>query len=311
LTGSISASTTVSASGTYIFSNLPAGTYTVTPSSQTASFSPAAQSVTISISSATSVNFAATTTTTTIFYDDFTGTSLGPAWTVISRHGEYAQNETECNTPQQVAVANSLLTITAIAQQTTCGDFNPDGSVRDSPSSWPYATGDVQWAKLNFKYGTVTIRGKMPAFGTGLWPAFWLLGSNCQATNPFTGDTGVGTCPDPGAIGYTEVDFPECYGGTSGNWCQFHVANPSFGMGGGCDAAYSLDSNYHIFTYNWTASGITVSIDGTAISTCKTAMTYGPMFLIMQIQTGGAGGTPNNAMLPAQMAVDYVKVTQP
>ena len=49
---------------------------------------------------------------TTIFSDDFTGTSLSPAWTVISRHGEYAQNETECNVPQEVTVGNGMLDIT-------------------------------------------------------------------------------------------------------------------------------------------------------------------------------------------------------
>jgi hypothetical protein len=35
------------------------------------------------------------------------------------------------------------------------------------------------------------------------------------------------------------------------------------------------------------------------------------MFFIMQIQTGGVAGTPNNGALPASMAVDYVKITQP
>jgi hypothetical protein len=35
------------------------------------------------------------------------------------------------------------------------------------------------------------------------------------------------------------------------------------------------------------------------------------MFLIIQIQTGGVGGTPNDALLPATLQVDYVKVTQP
>jgi hypothetical protein len=35
------------------------------------------------------------------------------------------------------------------------------------------------------------------------------------------------------------------------------------------------------------------------------------MFLIIQTQTGGAGGTPNNAYLPATLNIDYVKVTQP
>src|SRR5580692_6918987 len=59
-----------------------------------------------------STGISASTPPGTIFYDDFTGTALGSAWTVISRHGEYAQNETECNVPQMVSVANSLLTIT-------------------------------------------------------------------------------------------------------------------------------------------------------------------------------------------------------
>jgi Glycosyl hydrolases family 16/Carboxypeptidase regulatory-like domain len=311
LVGPVTLSTSVNAAGAYSFTGVPAGIYSVTPTSTSASFAPLSQNVTVSATNITGINFTATATENIVFYDDFTGTSLTSDWTVISRHGEYAQNETECNVPGQVNVSNGFLTITTIAKNTTCGDFNPNGTVRTAPSSWPYATGDVQWSKFNFKYGTVTIRGRMPAFGTGLWPAFWLMGSNCQATNPFTGDTGVGTCPNPGSNGYTEIDFPECYGGTAGNWCQFHVANPGFSMGGGCDAVYPLDTNYHIFSYNWTASKISVSIDGKPISTCNTAMTYGPMFLIMQIQTGGAGGTPNNALLPSQMGVDYVKVTQP
>ncbi len=307
ISGPISASTSVDASGYYSFGGLPAGTYTVTPTSSTATFSPTGQGVTITNASQTTVNFTATATSNIVFYDDFTGTSLSPDWTIISRHGEYTQNETECNTPGQVSVGNSLLTITTIAQNTVCGDFNLGGSVRTQPSTWPYATGDVQWSSFNFKYGTVTIRGRMPVLATHLWPAFWLLGSNCQETNPMTGDTGVGTCPNLGSTGYTEIDFPECFGNT----CQFNVANPAFGMGGGCNATFSLDANNHIFTYDWTPNAITVSIDGSRVSTCNTAMTYGPMFLIMQIQTGGVGGTPNNSMLPASMAVDYVKVTQP
>jgi len=35
------------------------------------------------------------------------------------------------------------------------------------------------------------------------------------------------------------------------------------------------------------------------------------MFLLIQTQTGGAGGTPNNSSLPAELVVNYVKVTQP
>lgn len=241
-----------------------------------------------------------------IFFDDFPGTSLSPFWTIISRHGEYSQDETECNIPQQVAVANGL-SITTAAQTWVCGDFNPDGTVWHTPSSWPYITGDIQWTNLNFTYGTVEIRAKFPDQRTSLWPATWLLGSNCQSTNPFTGETGVGNCADLGSAGYTEIDMTECYGS---GWCQFHVANPDFGIGNGCDGVYNVDTNFHTFTTAWTASGITQYMDGVAETTCNQRL-RNPMFLIIQTQTGGAGGTPNNAFLPAVLGVDYVKVTQP
>jgi hypothetical protein len=243
---------------------------------------------------------------TIIFFDDFPGTSLSPFWTIISRHGEYSQNETECNVPQQVSVANGL-TITTSAHNSVCGDFNPDGTVWHTPSSWPYITGDIQWTNLNFTYGTVEIRAKFPDQQTGLWPATWLLGSNCQSTNPFTGETGVADCPSLGSAGYIETDMTECYGS---GWCQFHVADPSFGIGNGCDGDYVVDTDWHIFTTVWNSSGITQYMDGLAQTTCNQQLNN-PMFLLIQTQTGGAGGTPNNEFLPASLEVDYVKVTKP
>jgi hypothetical protein len=307
LSGTANARTTADALGNYSFTGFSNGSYTVTPSSQTATFSPSSQPVTINNANMTGVNFTAAAIANVIFFDDFTGTSLGPAWTVISRHGEYAQGETECNIPQQVSVANSLLTITTAVGPATCGDFNIDGSVRTPPSSWPYITGDIQWNILNFTYGTVTIRGKMPAQSTSLWPAFWLLGSNCQNSNKFSGDTGFGGCPNLGQSSYTEIDMVECYGS---GWCQFHLANPSFGIGNGCDATYAVDTNFHTFQTVWTPTSIKQYMDGVLETTCNQSLSN-PMFLIMQIQTGGVGGTPNNALLPATLQVDYVKVTQP
>ena len=242
-----------------------------------------------------------------VFFDTFPGNTLSPNWTVVARHGEYAQGETECNIPQQVTVANGL-TITTAAESTVCGDFHTDGTVWHTPAAWPYKTGDVQWKNLNFTYGTVEIRAAFPVRGTSLWPATWLLGSNCQSTNPFTGETGVGTCPNIAQSGYTEIDMTECFGSA---WCQFHIANPNFGIGGGCDATYNnVDTNFHTFKTVWSASGITQYIDGTVVSNCNQKMSN-PMFLIIQTQTGGNGGTPNNSLLPATLVISYVKVTQP
>jgi beta-glucanase (GH16 family) len=146
----------------------------------------------------------------------------------------------------------------------------------------------------------------MPPKNTNLWPAFWLLGSNCQTANKFSGDTGFGGCPNLGQGGYTEIDMVECYTGN----CQFHIANPNFGIGNGCDANYTWDSNMHTFKTVWTATNIKQYVDGNLVTTCNQSLSR-PMFFIMQIQTGGVAGTPNNGALPASMAVDYVKITQP
>jgi hypothetical protein len=51
-------------------------------------------------------------------------------------------------------------------------------------------------------------------------------------------------------------------------------------------------------------------MDGVLQTSCSQSLNN-PMFLLIQTQTGGVGGTPNNSMLPATFVIDYVKVTQP
>lgn len=244
-----------------------------------------------------------------IFSDNFAGDSLGSAWTVVKRHGEYAQDETECNVPGAVDVAHGLLTITTSAQPAVCGDFNLDGSVRHVPGAWPYSTGDVQWTSLAFTYGTISYRAKFPPHDTSTWPAIWLLGSNCQATNIVTADTGYGTCPAIYSPGYVEIDLTEC---DTNNWCQLALAQPS----GFPTCGYALDSNWHTFTVIWTASAISVSVDGQPAG-CTFSAADGyvipatPMFLLIQTQTGGVGGAPDDSTLPTTLQVSSVTVTQP
>ena len=309
LTGTASMTTTADGSGIYSFTVLANGSYTVTPVKSGYTFSPSSQTVVVNGANVSVGNFIATVSPS-FFFDDFLGTSLSADWTVISRHGEYTQSETECNVPEQVSVSGGALTITTARRDAVCGDFNPDGTQWHAPATWPYVTGDIQWKSLNFTYGTIEIRARFPLASASVWPATWLLDARCQATNPFTGESGVATCPPLGAGGYTEIDMTECYGNSP--YCQFHVANPGFGLGNGCDAFYTNlnDSNYHVFKTVWTASSITQYMDGALITTCNQNLNK-PMFLLIQIQTGGVGGTPVDANLPATLVVDYAKVTQP
>jgi hypothetical protein len=233
------------------------------------------------------------------------------AWTVISRHGEYAQSETECNIPGAVSVANGALTIKAWAANAKCGDFDPTTGAQCSglgspcPGQFPYTTGDVQWNTFSFRYGVVIYRAQFPTYPTVTWPAIWMLGTNCQNSNKYTGDTSLDGCPNIGETGYNEVDNTELYGGPGG-WGRFNIANPNWSIAGPYATA-PIDGNYHLFATVWTPAGMEQYMDGQLeASTSQTVDTN--MFLIVQIQTGGAGGTPDNSLLPAYLNLDYVKV---
>jgi hypothetical protein len=252
------------------------------------------------------VNFTATSAASVIFFDDFTGASLGTAWTVIQRRGPPSQSENECNTAGAVGVSGGILTVTTSASPATCGD------AITAPTPLPYTSGDIQWASMNFTYGTVEARAKFPAQSTGTWPAIWLLGANCQAANPLNGSESApfNGCPAQGDPAYQEIDSVEC---DLRSWCHMVVAQGSAGWSSVCP--YAVDGNWHVFTLTWNASAVSMAVDGGATGcSFANASLHGPMFLIMQTQTtaaGGVAGLPNNASLPTSFQIDYVKVTQP
>lgn len=306
LTGPVSATTTADAAGHYSFSGLTNGTYTVTPSSSTATFTPANRQVTVNNGDVSAIDFTATANANLLFFDDFVGASLGSDWTVIERRGPAGQSENECNTAGAVGVSNGTVIITTSALPATCGD------AVTAPTLLPYTSGDIQWANQSFTYGTVEIRAKLPPQNTGTWPAIWLLGANCQAANVLNGSESVPYlgCPAQGDAAYQEIDMVEC---DLRGWCHIVVAQGSAGWSNMC--SFPVDANWHVFTLRWTNSTVSISVDGapTGCSYPNTSL-HGPMFLIVQTQTttaSGVGGLPNNARLPTTFQIDYVKVTQP
>ena len=306
LSGAAARTTLADGAGTYLFADVPDGSYSIAPSHAGTAFSPSAQGVVVNGADVGGVNFTASSNATTLFFDDFTGTSLGSAWTVVQRRGPAVQGENECNTAGAVGVANGLLTITTSATPATCGD------AVTSPTQLPYTSGDIQWTSLNFTYGTVEVRAKFPPQNTGTWPAFWLLGSNCQAANMINGSeaTAFDGCPAQGASSYREIDAVEC---DARSWCHLVVAQGTAGWSSMC--GFPVDANWHVFRLTWTAASTSMAVDGipTGCSFPNTGLN-GPMFLIVQTQTtaaGGVGGLPNAANLPTTFQVDYVKVTSP
>lgn len=306
LSGPSARTATVDGAGNYLFTGVPDGSYSIAPSNTGTVFSPAAQGVVVNGADVSGVNFTAASNATTLFFDDFTGTSLGSAWTVVQRRGPAGQSENECNTAGAVAVSGGILGITTSATPATCGD------AVTAPTQLPYTSGDIQWTSLSFTYGTVEVRAKLPPQNTGTWPAIWLLGSNCQAANLVNGSEGsaFNGCPAQGATGYREIDAVEC---DARSWCHLVVAQGTAGWSSMC--GFPVDANWHVFKLTWNAATVSMAVDGTPTG-CSFANTglKGAMFLIMQTQTtsaNGVAGLPDNAHLPTTFQIDYVKVTSP
>jgi beta-glucanase (GH16 family) len=226
-------------------------------------------------------------------------------WVVIDRSGDYSNNEMQGYYGSgNVSVSNGSLILTAKEQAVTCHDENMDGSLRNGPTNFSYTSGAIQAANFSFTYGTMEFRAKMPSF-QGMWPgSLWLLGQNCQSSNPHSADN-IGTCAWDSA-GSNEIDIAE-FVGTSTT-----ARNNIFDSGAGCrnQIALGFDASqaFHVYSMVWLQSSITFKVDGNTVSTCTSAIPSTPLFPIINLALGGSGGTVNGSQLPQSMYIDYVKV---
>jgi beta-glucanase (GH16 family) len=154
--------------------------------------------------------------------------------------------------------------------------------------------------------GRVEARIKLAA-GQGLWPAFWLLGTN------------IGTVGWPQS---GELDIMENHGsdvtstssavhgpGYSGNTPLVHAYQLS---------AASFAEDFHTFAVEWTSTGIEFFVDGKEHYAIQRAdverrgawVFDQPFYIILNLAVGGNfdGDPKSDAILPATMLVDYVRV---
>jgi len=235
-----------------------------------------------------------------IFSDDFTGSTLSANWTALSRHGDYGNDELQCYVPAAVSLSGGGLAIESQAATQTCGDST------HAPSTWAYTSGMVQWTRFSFTYGTVEFKAKMPG-GQGTWPAIWLLGANCQASNVLTADN-VGTCdwPNPGS---EEIDITEI---VNSDHVHVNQALHSGATNTNCTATTTdVTQNVHVYRLVWTAGSLVWTIDGAETCTFSSGVPSTPMFVVLDTALGGVGGPVSSSSLPQTMNVDYITVTQP
>ena len=164
----------------------------------------------------------------------------------------------------------------------------------------------AQWASFNFLYGTIEVRAKMAA-GRGPWPAVWLLGADCQASNIISANNQMGcNWPQPGS---DEIDVAEIIGGHLTSVWQ-NVISGGSGFQTCIAPAADVSENWHTYALEWAPGSLIWKIDGTPTCTFTENIPSTPMFLMLNIAVGGNGGPVDDSTLPQSMFVDYVKVVQ-
>ena len=186
-----------------------------------------------------------------------------------------------------------------------------------SPSgAWTSARITTRGRK-DFQYGRIEARMKMPV-GTGLWPSFWMLGSNFPSVGwPAAGSVSfienISLTARTNGLGpsmlRSTLHGPRYYGG-NGLWHDFRLPN-----GGRVD-----DSGFHTYGAIWSPGMIQFYVDDPAnvyfVASASDVPEGGqwafdhPFFLVMNLAIGGDwpgdpdATTPN----PADILVDYVRV---
>ena len=248
----------------------------------------------------------------TSFDDEFNGTSIDTTqWTLLNRQGDLSNSEQECYKPANITESGGFATITDqhLTSSIQCS------SQGDTTSTYNYTSGMMQTTNFNFLYGTLEFRAKPPSAG-GQWPAIWLLGSNCQASNILSADN-TGLCQWPvDAQSSAEIDVMEEFNGLANQVNeQIHngttANNDSFVNGCYTNVGFDTSTAFHTYDLIWAPNSLIWKVDGVTECTSTSHVPSHPMFILMNLALGGAGGSISNSAFPQAMQVDYIKVIPP
>lgn len=160
--------------------------------------------------------------------------------------------------------------------------------------------------KQSFQYGKIEARMKLPS-GRGLWPAFWLLGTDLPAVG----------WPQAG-----EIDVME-YRGQEPSTIIGTIHGPGYSAGSAVSksktfTATRFDNSFHVFTVEWSADRIDFFVDGMLYHAIPKAQVPGPwvfdkpFYVILNVAVGGnfVGAPDIFTPFPQTMVVDWVRVYQ-
>lgn len=241
-----------------------------------------------------------------VFAEDFNGPAgarPNPSrWSFDVGGGGWGNHELESYTRSTRNAAldgHGHLVITARAE--------PRLDTEGTPSAYTSARLQTR-GKFEFEYGLVEARIRVPA-GTGLLPAFWMLGDD--AYEP-------GGWPGSGEIDVMEIlgSRPErLIGSLHGPWPSVPGGLHSSLLG-----RRPFSAGFHVYGMRWAPSRISFLLDGSTYATLTPAelppgSTWPftrPNFLLLDLAVGGdwPGAPDASTPFPARMLVNWVKVWQ-
>lgn len=157
--------------------------------------------------------------------------------------------------------------------------------------------------KKEFKYGYIEARAKLPT-GHGIWPAFWMLGSNIKQVGwPMSGEIDIleYVGKEPHTV-FTSLHTKDSHGET------INSKKTRFPK---------IEEGFHTYGINWTANEIEFFVDGKSVYTFapenKTVEVWPfnqPFYFIVNVAVGGNFGGPkvDDTIFPQEFIVDYIKV---
>lgn len=159
--------------------------------------------------------------------------------------------------------------------------------------------------KKEFQYGKIELRAKLP-LGKGLWPAFWMLGSNIKSVGwPKSGEIDIleYVGKEPEYI-FTSLHTPYSHGQTV-NTRKERVKG--------------IEEGFHTYAIEWSAESIEFFIDGNLfysfapkIKNEETWPFNKPFYMILNVAIGGNFGGPDvdDSIFPQEFVIDYIRVYQ-
>ena len=158
--------------------------------------------------------------------------------------------------------------------------------------------------KFEQKYGRFEARIKLP-WGQGIWPAFWMLGSNFETVS----------WPQCG-----EIDIME-FKGQEPTTIHGSLHGPGYSAATPITKSYELindrfDTGFHVFGIEWGKDYINYYVDDVLYNQITPKDADGewvfdqPFFIILNLAVGGnyVGAPTSGTVFPQEMLVDYVRV---